>query len=58
MNSRKNFAQGRFYPDSPKEIEEIFKAKNLNTLSVYTSTKPKTSPLDKMELIKRRRSVL
>ena len=25
MSSRKNFAQGRFYPDSPKEIEEIFK---------------------------------
>ena len=37
-------------------IEEIFKARDLNTISVYTSTKPKTSPLDKMELIKRRRS--
>jgi len=40
------------------KIEEIFKTKGLNTISVYTSTKPKTSPLDKMEIIKRRRSVL
>ena len=40
------------------QIEEVFKAKGLNTISVYTSTKPKTSPLDKMELLTRRRSVL
>ena len=40
------------------EIEEIFKVKDLNTISVYKSTKPKTSPLDKMEIIKRRRSIL
>jgi len=40
------------------EIEEIFKSKDLNTISVYKSTKPKTSPLDKMEIIKRRRSIL
>ena len=40
------------------EIEEIFKSKGLNTISVYKSTKPKTSPLDKMEIIKRRRSIL
>jgi len=36
-------------------IEKIFKIKGLNTISVYTSKKPKTTPLDKMELIKRRR---
>jgi wyosine [tRNA(Phe)-imidazoG37] synthetase (radical SAM superfamily) len=36
-------------------IEEKFKIKGLNTISVYTSKKPKTTPLDKMELIKRRR---
>ena len=36
------------------KIEKIFKDKNLNTISVYTSKKPKTSPLDKMEIIKRR----
>jgi len=41
-----------------KNIEDIFKKRNLNTISVYSSTKPKTSPLDKVELIKRRRSVL
>jgi wyosine [tRNA(Phe)-imidazoG37] synthetase (radical SAM superfamily) len=40
------------------EIEDTFKARNLNTISVYKSPKPKTSPLDKMDLIKRRRSVL
>ena len=37
-------------------MEKEFKDKDLNTISVYTSTKPKTSPLDKMELLKRRRS--
>ena len=36
-------------------IENKFKSKGLNTISVYTSKKPKTTPLDKMELIKRRR---
>jgi wyosine [tRNA(Phe)-imidazoG37] synthetase (radical SAM superfamily) len=36
-------------------IEEKFKIKGLKTISVYTSKKPKTTPLDKMELIKRRR---
>jgi len=39
-----------------KLIEEQFKIKGLNTISVYTSKKPKTTPLDKMELIKRRRT--
>ena len=39
-------------------IEEIFIAKGLNTVSVYKSEKPKTSPIDKMDMIKRRRSVL
>jgi wyosine [tRNA(Phe)-imidazoG37] synthetase (radical SAM superfamily) len=39
-------------------IEKVFKAEGLNTISVYTSKKTKTSPLDKMELLKRRRSVL
>ncbi|MFE3845356.1 radical SAM protein [Thermoplasmatota archaeon] len=36
-------------------IENKFKIKGLNTISVYTSKKPKTTTLDKMELIKRRR---
>jgi len=39
-----------------KHIEGKFKIKGLNTISVYTSKKPKTTPLDKMELIKRRRT--
>ena len=38
------------------KIESNFKG--LNTLNVYNSPKPKTSPLDKMELIKRRRMEL
>ena len=37
-------------------IEYKFKKIGLETISVYKSKKPKTSPLDKMELIKRRRS--
>jgi wyosine [tRNA(Phe)-imidazoG37] synthetase (radical SAM superfamily) len=37
------------------EIEKIFKDKGLKTISVYRSTKPKTSPLDKIEIFKRRR---
>ena len=37
-------------------IEEIFRDNGLSTISIYKSEKPKTSPLDKMELIKRRRS--
>ena len=38
-----------------EQIEKKFKIIGLNTISVYTSKKPKTTPLDKMELIKRRR---
>jgi len=37
------------------EIEKIFTG--LNTLSVYNSPKPKTDPLDKLEIFKRRRLV-
>lgn len=37
-------------------IEEKFRNIRLNTISVYTSKKPKTTPIDKMELIKRRRT--
>ena len=39
------------------QIEDIFKTMDLKTISVYKSTKPKTSPIDKMDLIKRRRSI-
>jgi len=39
-------------------IEKKFKIQGLNTISVYTSKKPKTTPIDKMELIKRRRMEL
>lgn len=39
------------------EIEIIFKEKGLRTTSVYTSIKPKTSPIDKIEIFKRRRSI-
>lgn len=39
-------------------IEQVFKDRSLNTISVYSSIKPKTSPLDKMELFKRRRKKL
>ena len=43
-------------PLSEKEIEEIDKKfTGLNTLTVYNSPKPKTDPLDKLELFKRRR---
>jgi len=38
------------------KIEKMFHG--LNTISVYTSQKPATNPLDKMELIKRRRKEL
>jgi wyosine [tRNA(Phe)-imidazoG37] synthetase (radical SAM superfamily) len=38
------------------KIEKIFQNIGLDTISVYSSKKPRTSPLDKMELIKRRRS--
>jgi wyosine [tRNA(Phe)-imidazoG37] synthetase (radical SAM superfamily) len=37
-------------------IEKIFKKKGLKITSVYTSTKPKTSPMDKIEIFKRRRT--
>jgi wyosine [tRNA(Phe)-imidazoG37] synthetase (radical SAM superfamily) len=37
-------------------IEKIFKDKGLKTTSVYTSPKPKTSPIDKIEIFKRRRN--
>jgi len=41
------------------ELDEIEKAfKGLNTISVYHSTKPMTDPLDKLELIQRRRTEL
>lgn len=40
--------------DQIDEIEKIFKNKNLKTTSVYTSKKPKTSPMDKIEMFKRR----
>lgn len=44
-------------PLSQRELEEIEHFfSGLNTLSVYTSPKPKTDPLDKMELIRRRRT--
>jgi len=43
-------------PLSQKELDEIEKAFiGLNTLSVYHTTKPMTDPLDKLELIRRRR---
>jgi len=35
-------------------IEKIFRKKGLKTISVYKSTKPKTSPMDKIEIFKRR----
>jgi wyosine [tRNA(Phe)-imidazoG37] synthetase (radical SAM superfamily) len=36
------------------KIEKIFIEKGLKTTSVYTSTKPKTAPMDKIEIFKRR----
>ena len=42
--------------DELKKIEKMFHG--LNTISVYTSRKPLTNPLDKAELIKRRRMEL
>ncbi|RLI64924.1 MAG: radical SAM protein [Candidatus Asgardarchaeum californiense] len=45
-------------PLSKTELERIEKEfTGLNTLSVYNSTKPKTDPLDKLEIFKRRRLV-
>jgi len=45
-------------PLTEKELNEIEKEfDGLNTLSVYNSPKPKTNPLDKIELFKRRRLV-
>jgi len=40
------------------QIEEIFKANGLRTISIYSSKKPKIAPLNKMELFKRRKSDL
>ena len=37
------------------KIEKIFKEKKLKAISVYSSKKPKTSPMDKIEIFKRRR---
>ena len=46
-------------PLSKEELDEIEKKfTGLNTISVYNSPKPMTDPLDKMELIKRRRTEL
>ena len=46
-------------PLSKQELDEIEKTfDGLNTITVYKSPKPKTDPLDKMELIKRRRMEL
>lgn len=43
-------------PLSVKELDKLEKSfAGLNTISVYHSPKPKTDPLDKLELIKRRR---
>jgi wyosine [tRNA(Phe)-imidazoG37] synthetase (radical SAM superfamily) len=43
-------------PLSVEELDEIEKEFfGLNTISVYHSTKPKTDPLDKIEIFKRRR---
>ncbi len=36
------------------KIEQEFKNQNLATISVYESKKPKTSPLDKMNILRRR----
>ena len=45
-------------PLSKKEIKEIEKDfTGLNIITVYSSTKPKTDPLDKIEIFKRRRLV-
>jgi wyosine [tRNA(Phe)-imidazoG37] synthetase (radical SAM superfamily) len=46
-------------PLSKEEVDEIEKSfVGLNTITVYKSPKPKSDPLDKMELIKRRRMEL
>lgn len=43
-------------PLSKEELDKIQKAfSDMNTLQVYTSKRPKTKPLDRLELIKRRR---
>jgi len=45
-------------PLTKTELERIEKEfTGLNTLSVYNSPKPKTDPLDKLEIFKRRRLV-
>jgi wyosine [tRNA(Phe)-imidazoG37] synthetase (radical SAM superfamily) len=44
--------------DQIGNIENIFKKKGLNTLTVYSSEKPKIKPLDKMEVFRRRKSIL
>lgn len=45
-------------PLSVEELDEIEKYFNgLNTISVYHSTKPTTDPIDKLDMIKRRRQV-
>jgi len=45
-------------PLTKLELDDIEKAfTGLNTLSVYNSPKPKTNPLDKLEIFKRRRLV-
>ena len=45
-------------PLSKKEIQEIEKEfTGLNTITVFESPKPKTNPLDKIEIFKRRRLV-
>jgi wyosine [tRNA(Phe)-imidazoG37] synthetase (radical SAM superfamily) len=44
------------HPLSEKQLDEIEKKfTGLNTLNVYKASKPKTTPLDRQELIKRRR---
>ena len=40
------------------KIEDVFKSKDLNAISVFSSSKPSIQPLDKVELIKRRRTLL
>jgi wyosine [tRNA(Phe)-imidazoG37] synthetase (radical SAM superfamily) len=39
-------------------VEQTFKSRKLNTISVYSSKKPKTKAIDKHELLMRRKSVL
>jgi hypothetical protein len=47
----------KVYPVSKEELEEIeTKFSGLKTLSVYKSSRPKTTPLDMKELLRRRRT--